>query len=85
MKQPKIYSSYEEINRDLAIYKLEKEICLIKIQNDVEQIKEGLTVKRLITGFLGIDSEGEGGNWFSRTFMTILPFTLRTAWKMFRK
>ncbi len=83
MKKQRIYNSYEEINRDLAIYKLEQEIYLTKMKNDVSHIQDGLKPKNLVAGFLGVRSDG-GGNWFSRTALALLPWTARTVWKMFR-
>jgi hypothetical protein len=49
----KRYTSYEEIDCELEILKVEKELNFQKIILNVESIKENFRPKNLIKGFLG--------------------------------
>ena len=50
--EPKKYSSFEQIERDLQILKLEREIHYNKIVLNYEQTKENLTPRSLLSGLL---------------------------------
>jgi hypothetical protein len=49
--EPKKYSSYAEIELELEILRLEKELNLQKIVLDFEKTKESLLPKNIIKGF----------------------------------
>jgi hypothetical protein len=51
--EPKKYSSYAEIELELEILKLEKELNLQKIKLNVEKTKESLMPKNIIKSFFG--------------------------------
>ena len=51
--ETKKYSSYEQIELELEILKLEKELSLQKIKLNVEKTKESLLPKNIIKSFLG--------------------------------
>ena len=51
--EPKKYSSYAEIELELEILKLEKELNLQKIILDYEKTKESLLPKNIIKSFFG--------------------------------
>jgi len=51
--ETKKYSSYEQIELELEILKLEKELSLQKIKFNVEKTKESLLPKNIIKSFLG--------------------------------
>jgi hypothetical protein len=51
--EPKKYSSYAEIELELEILRLEKELNLQKIVLDFEKTKESLLPKNIIKGFFG--------------------------------
>ena len=51
--EPKKYSSYAEIELELEILKLEKELNLQKIKYNVEKTKESLLPKNIIKSFFG--------------------------------
>ena len=51
--EPKKYSSYAEIELELEILKLEKELNLQKIILDYEKTKESLLPKNIIKGIFG--------------------------------
>ena len=51
--EPKKYSSYAEIELELDILKLEKELNLQKIILDYEKTKESLLPKNIIKGIFG--------------------------------
>jgi len=44
----KVYSSYEEINRDLEILKVEKDLAYARFKRDLEETKESLEPMNLI-------------------------------------
>ncbi|QEE48789.1 hypothetical protein FUA48_04125 [Flavobacterium alkalisoli] len=44
----KIYTSYEEINKDLRILKVEKDLAYHKLLKEVEETKESLQLKNMI-------------------------------------
>jgi len=50
--EPKKYSSFEQIERDLQVLKLEREIHHQKILLHVEQTKENLTPRSLLSSLL---------------------------------
>jgi hypothetical protein len=51
--EPKKYSSYAQIELELEILKLEKELNLQKIKFNVEKTKESLAPKNIIKSFFG--------------------------------
>lgn len=50
--EPKKYSSYAEIDRDLEILKLEKEISYQKLVLSVHRTRDSITPENIINGFL---------------------------------
>ena len=48
MTKNKIYSSFEEIDNDLKILRLEKEIDRLSLTNHVSAVAESLTPKNLL-------------------------------------
>lgn len=44
----KVYSSYDEINRDLEILKVEKDLAYARFKRDLEETKESLEPMNLI-------------------------------------
>jgi len=44
----KVYSSYEEINSDLEILKVEKDLAYARFKRDLEETKESLEPMNLI-------------------------------------
>jgi hypothetical protein len=50
--EPKKYSSYAEIDRDLEILKLEKEISYQKLLLSVQITRDAITPENIISGFL---------------------------------
>ena len=57
----KIYSSYEEIDHDLAILKLEKEIHLRKISVHLQKTGKALSPNLLISEAVSSFTEGYSG------------------------
>lgn len=51
--EKKKFSSYAEIELELEILKLERELNLQKIVLDIEKTKESLQPKNIIKGFIG--------------------------------
>ena len=50
MIKNKIYTSFEQIDTDLKILKLQKEIDTLTLKNHVVDIKEQFTLKNLLAG-----------------------------------
>ncbi len=85
MKKVKIYSSYAEVHRDLAIYELEMELYKEKMKFDLELIKEDLTFKNVVAGYFGEkESNDHSGGWLSKLVISFLPWTSRLFWKIIR-
>ncbi|UOK43133.1 MULTISPECIES: DUF6327 family protein [Flavobacterium] len=55
--KPKVYSSYDEIDRDLEILKLQKEIDVRKLALTMEKTMEGITPIGMVKNFLGNTGE----------------------------
>ncbi len=51
--ETKKYSSYAQIENDLAILKLEKEIEYQKLVLSFQKVKEGFTPQGIVSNFLG--------------------------------
>ena len=51
--EPKKYSSYADIDRDLEILKLEKEIHYQKLLLSVQKTKESFEPQNIINSYLG--------------------------------
>lgn len=52
-KKPKIYSSFEEIELDLQILKVQREIHVQKIELNLEKTGENLRPINLLEGYIG--------------------------------
>jgi alpha-D-ribose 1-methylphosphonate 5-triphosphate synthase subunit PhnI len=65
--ETKKYSSYAQIERELEILKIEKEINYQKLVFSIQKTKENLTPKSMINSFLGSYS-----NLFSGSYGTII-------------
>lgn len=50
MKKNKIYESFEAIDNDLKILKLEKDIHALKLSHQLSVCKEEMTVSNLLAG-----------------------------------
>jgi hypothetical protein len=72
----KKYTSYDEIDRELEILRLEKEINYQKLILTVQKTKENFTPQNLVSGFLGSYK-----TLFSSSYGTILniviPFIIK--------
>ena len=70
----KVYSSYEQIDRDLEILKLQKEIDMRKLSLSVETTLEGLTPMGMLQNFLG-----NAGTFITKSGLlknVVLPFLI---------
>ena len=88
--EKKKYSSYEEIERELEILKLEKEINYQKLILSGQKMRESLTPQKMVSNFFGSYSEHLFKNtpkFLSSNFSTILlrsvPFIV--GWIIKRK
>jgi hypothetical protein len=67
----KKYTSYDEIDRELEILRLEKEINYQKLILTVQKTKENFTPQNLVSGFLGSYK-----TLFSSSYGTILNIAI---------
>ena len=67
----KKYTSYDEIDRELDILRLEKEINYQKLILTVQKTKENFTPQNLVSGFLGSYK-----TLFSSSYGTILNIAI---------
>lgn len=78
----KIYSSYDEINRDLEILDIERKLHYYKVKRSVEDLKEHLTLPNLAMGLLDIPKDNNKP--LTKTiFRTVLPFLVKKAVSLF--
>jgi len=67
----KKYSSYAEIERDLEILKLQKEINYQKLVLSFQKTKESITPQNIVNGFFSSYKE-----YFSNSYLNILQSVL---------
>ena len=48
MEQNKVYSTYDQINKDLEIYKVEKDLAYQRFLKSLDETKESLEIKNII-------------------------------------
>jgi hypothetical protein len=76
--EAKKYSSYSEIERDLEILKLEKEINYQKLLLSVQKTKDTLTPKNIVTDLLS-SANSIGSNPYGIALKVGVPFIMNTA------
>ena len=76
MEKPKIYSSFEEIELDLQILKLEREIHAQKIKLNLEKTGENLRPINLINDYIG-NSDRTNLSLIEQVFKIILQFLVK--------
>jgi hypothetical protein len=73
--EPKKYSSYAEIERELEILKLQKEINFQKLVLSFEKTKESITPQKIVNGFISSYTD-----YFSNSYVniiqTVLPYII---------
>jgi hypothetical protein len=73
--EPKKYSSYAQIECELEILKVEKELNLQKIVLNIEKTKESLLPKNLIKSFFG-DYKSILSNSSGMIFNIVIPLII---------
>ena len=74
--EPKKYSSYAEIERDLEILKLEKEINHQKLILSFQKTKESITPQNIVNGFFSSYKE-YFTNSYPKILQSVLPFVIK--------
>ncbi|MDR7208680.1 DUF6327 family protein [Flavobacterium piscis] len=74
MEQKK-YSSYAEIERDLEILKLEKEINYQKLVLSFQKTKESITPEKVINGFFS-SYKDYFSNHYPKILQSVLPYII---------
>ncbi|WP_433765046.1 DUF6327 family protein [Flavobacterium ginsenosidimutans] len=80
--EKKKYSSYGEIDRDLEILKLEKEINYKKLVLSFQRTKESITPQKIVNGFVS-SYTGYIKKSFPEILQSVLPFII--SWFINRK
>lgn len=80
--EKKKYSSYGEIDRDLEILKLEKDINYQKLVLSFQRIKESITPQKIVNGFVS-SYTGYIKKSFPEILQSVLPFVIN--WFMNKK
>lgn len=82
--ETKKYSSYAQIDRDLEILKLNKEIYYQKMSYSVQKTKESLTPNSLVTGLIGSSFSMFTGN-YGTLFKIISPIFMTKVVPLIKK
>lgn len=80
----KVYSSYDEIDRDLEVLNLERKLHYYKVKQSVEDLKEHLTFTNVTQGLLGI-SKDDKIPWVRTVFRFTWPFLLKKVFNLFSR
>jgi Family of unknown function (DUF6327) len=80
--EPKKYSSYAEIDRDLEILKLEKEIHYQKVLLSFQKTKESFEPQNIINSYLGSFKTNISNNYV-QIIQTAIPYII--GWFINRK
>jgi hypothetical protein len=75
-KRPKIYASFEEIELDLQILKLQREIHAQKIKRGIQRTKENLKPVNLLEDYIG-ESNKSTFSMVEQLVKIILHFALK--------
>ena len=73
--EPKKYSSYAEIDRDLEVLKLEKEINYQKLVLSFQKTKESITPQNIVGGLFHSYKDYFSKS-FPKIFQSILPIVI---------
>lgn len=73
--ETKKYASYAEIERELEILKLEKEINYQKLVLSFEKTKESITPQKIVNGFVSSYTD-YFSNSYSTILQTVLPYVI---------
>lgn len=71
----KKYSSYAEIDRDLEILKLEKQISYQKVVLSIQKTRDSITPENIVNGFFAPYKESIP-NPFRSILQTIVPYII---------
>lgn len=82
--EKKIYSSYDEIDRDLEILKLERKLHYHRIIKSLDEIGDHLTLPTLVEGFMEVTKVKSKPIW-NRVIKTAAPFLIRSIFKFLFK
>ncbi|MWB93777.1 hypothetical protein GON26_05350 [Flavobacterium sp. GA093] len=73
--EPKKYSSYAEIDRELEILKVQKEINYHKLVLSFEKTKESITPQKIVNGFVSSYTD-YFSNSYTKILEAILPYII---------
>lgn len=73
--EPKKYSSYAQIESELEILKLEKEINYQKLVLSIQETKDSFTLQNIASGFLG-SYKSILSNSYVTILKTVLPYII---------
>lgn len=73
--EPKKYSSYAQIESELEILKLEKELNYQKLVLSIQETKDSFTLQNIASGFLG-SYKSILSNSYVTILKTVLPYII---------
>jgi hypothetical protein len=77
-RKPKVYSSFEEIELDLQILKVQREIHAQKIKLNLEKTGENLRPMNLLEGYIG-ESNRTTFSLIEQVIKIILQFVVKPS------
>lgn len=77
--EPKIYSSYAQINRELEILKIEREINYQKLVLGLQKTKESFAPENIVSDLIGTYSSAAAASPYGAIINTAVPFILKKA------
>ena len=80
MSNKRVYTSYEEINRDLQILDIERTIHSFKARQGVTKLKNDLTLPNLIDGAIS-NSSGTRFSFFRLTLQSAAPLLIKAVFR----
>jgi hypothetical protein len=78
----KVYSSYDEIDRDLEILNVERKLHYYKVKRSIDALKDNLTLPNLAMGLLDIPKDTTRP-LVKTVFRTTLPFLVKKVFSLF--
>ncbi|MFE3846918.1 DUF6327 family protein [Flavobacterium sp. LB3P45] len=72
------YSSYAQIDRELEILKIEKEISYQKLVCGIKKTKESLTPQNIVSGVIGSSLNAFSGNYGTLVNLAI-PYVIKAV------
>lgn len=80
----RIYSSYDEINRDLEMLQTQKKLSYYKMKQGVEDLKENITIPNLVEGAINASAD-KMQSFGSSVLQRVIPIVAKKIMGFFKK